>query len=210
MTVTPQARARRSQRERVEESARRLLDAAVELIGEKGFERTTAVEIGLRAGFSRNMVRDRYGNKDALLDALLERELGERLLPALGHRPEPTGLAQVLGQLDDLKIAAAAAPGSLRAILMLTFEAPGHAESVRAWYARTITHVREAMLEQLRRGQVDGSVRPDLDVEREAEDFISHALGLFFRWTMFPDKIDLAGEIEAWRSRLQDAFAASA
>src|SRR4051812_16911109 len=62
---------RRSQRERVEESSRRLAEAAIELIAEKGFANTTAQEIGIRAGYSRAMVHERYGSKEALLETIL-------------------------------------------------------------------------------------------------------------------------------------------
>ncbi len=58
-----------TQPERVEQSARRLLTAAAELIVEKGWEATTAAEIGRRAGYSRAMVHARYGNKDGILAA---------------------------------------------------------------------------------------------------------------------------------------------
>ena len=75
--------ARRTQQERSAESAQRLLDAAIELIAEKGFDRTTAAEIGERAGYSRSMVRARYGSKDALLESIFGDELDRRLLPEL-------------------------------------------------------------------------------------------------------------------------------
>jgi AcrR family transcriptional regulator len=78
-----------SHEQRNADAHRRLMAAAIELIAEKGFERTTAAEIGERAGYSRNMVRDRYGSKDALLEALCEQGFGDRLLPAISrpHRP---------------------------------------------------------------------------------------------------------------------------
>ena len=60
-----------TQPERVELSNRRLLHAAAELIVEKGWEATTAAEIGRRAGYSRAMVHARYGSKDAILEAFL-------------------------------------------------------------------------------------------------------------------------------------------
>ncbi|KAA0080284.1 TetR/AcrR family transcriptional regulator [Mycolicibacterium sp. P9-64] len=62
---------RRSQRERVEESSRRLAEAAIELIAEKGFSNTTAQEIGIRAGYSRAMVRERFGSKEADANSVL-------------------------------------------------------------------------------------------------------------------------------------------
>ena len=62
-----------TQPQRVEQSSRRLLQAAAELIVEKGWEATTAAEIGRRAGYSRAMVHARYGSKDAILEAIFSR-----------------------------------------------------------------------------------------------------------------------------------------
>src|ERR1700745_982557 len=78
-------RARRTQQERSAESARRLLDAAIELIAEKGFERTTVAEIGERAGYSRSMVRARYGSKEALLESIFGSQLDRRVVPKNAH-----------------------------------------------------------------------------------------------------------------------------
>ena len=61
-----------TQPERVELSTRKLVAAAAELIVEKGWEATTAAEIGRRAGYSRAMVHARFGAKDVLLIALLD------------------------------------------------------------------------------------------------------------------------------------------
>ena len=70
---------RRTQRERVGESSRRLAEAAIALIAEKGYAATTAQEIGLRAGYSRDMVRVRFGTKEALLDTILTAQYESRL-----------------------------------------------------------------------------------------------------------------------------------
>ena len=64
-------------------SGRRLLEALIGLVAEKGYEATSAAEIGLRAGFSRAMVHARYGNKDALLDDLMRTEYWDRLAPGI-------------------------------------------------------------------------------------------------------------------------------
>ncbi|WP_347338882.1 helix-turn-helix domain-containing protein [Mycolicibacterium sp. P9-64] len=55
----------------MEESSRRLAEAAIELIAEKGFSNTTAQEIGIRAGYSRAMVRERFGSKEADANSVL-------------------------------------------------------------------------------------------------------------------------------------------
>jgi AcrR family transcriptional regulator len=192
---------RRTQEQRVAESTRRLVDAALELIAEKGFERTTAAEIGERAGFSRNMVRDRYGTKEALLQALFETEFASRLLPAIRQQRGTDGLGKVLGQLDDLLEAVESEPEMFRAMIVLSFEAPGPLAAIRPWYEQLIKQFQAEMVDHLRVGQRDGSVRDGLDVEREAEVYVSYGIGLCFRWVTF-EQFDFAAEIAAWRERL--------
>jgi len=196
---------RRTQAERVAESSGRLIEAALELIAEKGFERTTAAEIGERAGYSRNMVRDRYGSKEALLEALLEHEMADRLLPAIRRERTGSGLDLVLGQVDDLLYSVETEPEIMKAILVLSFEAPGPIASIRDWYEALIARFQAEMVEHLAEGQRDGSVRVDLDLEREAEIYVSYGIGLCFRYVTFRE-FDFPAEIRAWRDRLQAAY----
>lgn len=194
---------------RAEESTARLLRAAVELFAEKGYEDTTAVEIGVRAGYSRNMVRDRYGTKEALLEALIEHEFGDRLLPELRQERSGAGLDRVLGHLDDLRAAVVNAPDSMRAVIRLVFGTPATAELVRPLHDRLMDGFEAEMVEHLRMGEADGSVRPGLDHVREAEIYVSYGIGLCFRWVLQPDEYDFVAEIDAWRDRLERAYAAS-
>jgi AcrR family transcriptional regulator len=183
--------------------------ATMALIAEQGFERTTAAEIGERAGYNRNMVRDRYGSKDALLEALCEQEFGDRLLPPASRDRRGTGLELVLGQLDDLIRAVREAPEEFRAIVVLAFEAPGPIASLRGWWAAMIERYEATMIEHLQTGQADGSIRPDLDVEREAEIFVSYGAGLCYRLGLLRREFDFAGELAAWRDRLAAQYSAA-
>lgn len=56
-----------------DESRQRLLDAAEELFFEKGFDATTVVEIGKRAGISHGSIPWHFGNKSGLLYAVAMR-----------------------------------------------------------------------------------------------------------------------------------------
>jgi AcrR family transcriptional regulator len=184
------------------------MHAAMQLIAEKGFKRTTAAEIGERAGFSRNMVRDRYGSKDGLLESLCREEFGERLLPASRGERTGNGLSLVLGQLDDLLLAAQTSPESLRAVIVIALEAPGQISTLRGWWAEMITRYEDEMVEHLNVGQRDHSVHPDLDPQTEAEIFVSYGAGLCFRWVLEPDTFDFTAEVRAWRDRLEKSYAA--
>src|SRR6516165_10800072 len=108
--VTAAAKRRpRTNRERVEESTFALIASAIQLFATQGYERTTAAEIGINAGFSRNMVRDRYGSKEALLQSVFN-TFAELLLPTVRRERGGTGLDRVLGQVDDLLDAAEREP----------------------------------------------------------------------------------------------------
>src|SRR6201982_549005 len=84
----------RTNQERVEESTLALIASAIELFARQGYERTTAAEIGINAGFSRNMVRDRYASKEALLQSVFD-TFAELLLPAVRRERGGTGLDRV-------------------------------------------------------------------------------------------------------------------
>jgi AcrR family transcriptional regulator len=197
----------RTNQERVEESTLALVASAIELFARQGYERTTAAEIGINAGFSRNMVRDRYGSKEALLQSVFETFAG-LLLPATRRERGGTGLDRVLGQLDDLLDAVEREPETIRAMIVLTFETPAALQSFAGWFDRLIADYEAELADHLGAGQADGSVSSDLDAAREAEVFVSYAIGLCFRSALRREGYDFVGEIKAWRARLAQRFAA--
>jgi len=68
----------------------RILDAAADLIGERGFDRVTIDDIAQRAGVAKGTVFHRFGNRAGLAVALLyERE--RRLQDSLLTGPPPLG-----------------------------------------------------------------------------------------------------------------------
>jgi AcrR family transcriptional regulator len=210
METATSRRRPRTNPERVAESSLRLVRAAVELIAEKGFERTTAAEIGERAGYSRNMVRDRYGSKEALLESLLDEELGRRLLPDLRRERTGSGLELVLGHLDDLLDAVQGEPEIMRAILVLSFEGPGPAPAVRPRMIQIISGFEREMAGQIEAGRADGSIRANAEASYEAEHYVSYGIGLCYRWVLDPDGFDFPAAIGQWRGRLENSLAAGA
>jgi AcrR family transcriptional regulator len=189
-----------TQPQRVELSARRLVEAAAELITEKGWEATTAAEIGRRAGYSRAMVHARYGGKDAILDAFFEHGYVERLLPAL--KPGATGMENAVAHFGRIQDLYAQDPDFLRAMFVMTFEAVKTTSPVRArlqtWFERGV----EAVDVGLRAGIADGSVRPDVDIERAVNDISASAFGIAFHWIVLSERYDLSCELDYARARI--------
>jgi AcrR family transcriptional regulator len=196
-----------TQSERSAESSQRLLASAIALIAEKGFERTTATEIGERAGYSRAMVRARYGTKVALLESLLHSEFEPMFFGT--QISADNGLDRVLGQLDHLAAQAGEQPELLTAFFTLCFETVGPVQGLSAWMRGWLAQYRATTAAAFVEGQRDGSIRPELDVDVETRRIITYGLGLAFRWTLEPDHVDFVAELIDWRDSLRSQYANS-
>lgn len=192
---------RRSQRERVEESSRRLAEAAIELIAEKGFSNTTAQEIGIRAGYSRAMVRERFGSKEALLEVVLvdyERRID------VAPEPGMSGLQRILAPILALRAFAADDPRLLRAVLSLNFEALHDHDVLRARIQSWLVHLEAAIRQAVIAGQADGSVAPEWDPQEVGAELIATGIGYAYAWILSPDTMDFDGVLTRWHDRVAE------
>lgn len=197
---------RRTQRERVEESTLRLLPAAVELFAEQGYDRTTAAQIGERAGYSRAMVRRRYGSKEGLLQVLFDTELRPRVVPQAD--PDATGLQRVLQQVDRLIEFVENDETIARAFFVLCFEAGAQRLSLGPSFKQWFDECEADITRSLQLGRRDGTTRANLDADHEAQQFVSQCLGLAFRWIIDRDGYQYLAEMRSWRAALARRYAA--
>jgi AcrR family transcriptional regulator len=196
--------ARRTQLQRVEESTTRLIQAAAELIAEGGYEAASAAEIGRRAGYSRSMVRARFGSKEQLIDAVVTSAYEGPLTVAL---PESaTGLERVLARLDMMATLIDETPELLRTIFAVEFQAAGSSSRMSAKVADWVTRLRADTLAAVLAGQADGSIRPDLDPEPTAHAIVVEGIGSAFLWTVDPTE-DFRTRITQWRQRTHELLA---
>ncbi|BBX05984.1 TetR/AcrR family transcriptional regulator [Mycolicibacterium aichiense] len=188
-----------TQPERVETSRRRLMEAAAELIVEKGWEATTAAEIGRRAGYSRTMVHARFGGKEAILEDFLQEYVG-RLNPDLV--PYPTGMDQVLAHIDRIRDLYAVDRDVLRAMFVSTFEAMKTTSPLRERVQKQLIAGVANVADGLRKGQRDKSVRTGIDLDRAVSDITAAFFGLAFQWVALPSGFDLDAELAHARERI--------
>jgi AcrR family transcriptional regulator len=196
---------RRTQQERVEDSTRRLLDAAVELINEQGYEQTTAAEIGERAGMSYAMVRVRFGSREALLERLLEEKFDVRLMPPPS---DVVGLDLVERWVEHMVGQMAANDPVPRALLVLVCEGARPRSTLRTWSQEWIARCQAVTAQALRDGQRAGTVRADIDPDAEAELFMSCVAGCGFRFGVDGDAAEYCRVLRAVLDRLIAAVAA--
>jgi len=201
------SRPRRTQAERLELSGRRLLAAAAELIAEKGWEATTAAEIGRRAGYSRAMVHARYGSKDALLDTLFHSEYEERLNPPVDAGA--SGLQRVLAPLIRIGELYDEDPDFLESMFVLSFEAVKRSSALRPRMSAWMDQISGAVEQGLLVGIEDGSVRRDIDVPAAVSDIVGVGVGVAYGWIVLPGRFDLPVELARTRARITREYGAA-
>lgn len=196
--ICPVPQPRRTQQERVEESTRRLFQAAAELIAQGGYDAATAAEIGRRAGYSRAMVRARFGSKEQLVDAVIRSAYEGPLTVPL---PESaTGMEHVLARIDTMGRLVDENPALLRMLFAVEFQAAGKGSGMADRAASWVSRLRSDTLEALRKGQRDGSISSELDAEATAHAIVVEGVGSAFLWTVDPAE-DFRRRIDQWRAR---------
>jgi AcrR family transcriptional regulator len=180
-----------SQRERSERSTRALLDAAGEVIADVGYENMTLAAVGERAGYSRGLVTARFGSKENLLRALVERMTAgwthRNVLPRTAGRP---GLDGVVTLLDAIRAQAQEDPRALRVLYALMFEALGPNPDLRAHFVEFHHIFRNDIARMLRKGIRDGSIRRDVDPAAESVCIVGGLRGVAYQWALDPEAFD--------------------
>jgi AcrR family transcriptional regulator len=173
-------------------STKRLLQAAVDSIAERGYERSTLVEIGERAGYSRGMVTGRFGSKENLLWHLLERHFvqwsEDTLNPDLDKLPAPQALEHVL---DRTRQNVRDVPTHMRALYSILFESLVLVPEVRNRVADIHRRHRERVQEIIQRGIDEGSIVSTVVPDALAAVWVGAFRGIAFQWLLDPEEFDL-------------------
>lgn len=198
---------RRTQKDRVDESARRLTAAAVELINEKGYVQTTAKDIGLRAGYSRAMVAERFGSREALLEALLNDY--ERRIAIAAVAADANGLEKAMAPVKGLQQLVTDDPSFARAMFVVSFEAMHDTGELRGRIQQLLDRLRNAIAEGIRAGLIDGSVT-DTDADEFSREALTSGVGYAYWSIMMPEQIDFPATVSRWRQWVETSLSPDA
>lgn len=145
-------------------SRERILEAAIDVVGEQGFRSTTLDSVCRRAGVRKTSVYWHFGSRDGLFAALIERVAGEWTAAieqrALAAGPEP--LDQLDQSLAAMREFLETKPHLLRLLLTLTFEPVRVSATTRAALRRASSLAESAITGGIQRGVAE--VLPDLDL----------------------------------------------
>lgn len=169
-------------------STGRLLRAATELIAERGYERTTLAAVGARAGYSHGLVTRRFGSKDGLLAALLQKMIADwherEIAPFLA---EASGFAAIRVLIDGIRNSVRRDPNAMRALYTLMFEAlKPEPALLNQRMSQIHQSQRRRLAEAMTRGIAAGTVPEDTDPEAVARLVVASLRGAAYQWLLDP------------------------
>ncbi|MGE6696556.1 TetR/AcrR family transcriptional regulator [Hyphomonas sp. NPDC076900] len=174
------------QHERRQQSSDKLINACLELASEQGVSALTFDNIGLRAGYSRNLAFQKFGSKGGLLEAVIN-----HLHEVMSERRRRQDLDSLPG-LDalllycDVHIAALDKTSEMKAYFILMSEAIAAMSDMREKFVGS--HLRSAteLMRIIRLGREDGSIRKDVNVEMAARLIGTQLIGISSQYLIEP------------------------
>jgi AcrR family transcriptional regulator len=181
---------RLTQVERKEISDAKMLEAAVELIVERGTGQATLKDVGEKAGYSRGLAGYRFGNKEGLFDFVL-RSVGDEWLAELTLvTKNKTGYDAIAAALDAHIQFCEDAPKHVEAFYRLWFEALTPESQLKSVILGIHKRRRADVIRWIEQGVEEGSVAAMIDVELVADHFTASVSGIVYHWMSDPDNLD--------------------
>ncbi len=153
-----------------------LLDTALDLFLEHGFERTSIDAITAAAGMAKRTVYARYGDKLTLFKAAIRRAIDEWIVPVEALRAiETDDLEETLQRVGQLLVTNILSPGGLR-LLRLTNAEANHVADIGAYNVRLGTEPTLGYLKDLFERRLPGCARSS-EAADAAEAFLHLVVG---------------------------------
>lgn len=195
----------RTHAERRLEAETKIVQAAFEIVAQRGVDQLTLAEAGEKAGYSRALPAHYFENREALLAAVAEhavknyrKRLSERNLADDGVQ---SLLATIAFYIDDSR----GWPKKLRAfheIMNASLRWPSIAEVV----ARLNREWTDRISAQIRAAQRQGDIRTDIDPVAEAVAISGAMRGIMAQWLIAPKGIDLDAVRDAYIAGLRRSW----
>lgn len=190
-TSDDNGKGRRTQAERTALSDGRMFIAAIELINERGTQKTTLKDIGERAGYSRGLAHSRFGSKEGFMDQLFTRFDGRWKVHLGGYVKGKTGIAAIKAAALSLRDFLAEESDYMRAMYVLWYESLGHESTMREKLADHHRVYREDATRWIQDGIDSGEIDPDIDAEQFAVQYCAFVFGVVYQWLVNADAVDL-------------------
>lgn len=174
------------QHERRKQSTDKLINAYLELAAEQGVSALTFDNIGLRAGYSRNLAFQKFGSKGGLLTAVIN-HLHE-LMSERRKKQDLDSLTGLEGLLlyCDVHIAALDKSADMKAYFILMSEAIADMSEMSEQFVASHKRSATELMRLIRLGREDGSIRKDVTVDMAAQLIGTQLIGISAQYLIEP------------------------
>ena len=208
MSTDPQSAQSLTQAERTAISDKAMVEAAIELILERGTDKTTLAAIGEKAGYSRGLATYRFGSKAGLFDEVCK-SISRRWLDYLKEGVgDHVGIDAMCSALDAFFRFVSDSPRDARVLQILYCGAA----SPKSEYRQTSINIHQRQQDDvaawIRAGQDDGSIRADVYPESIAAQYIAYISGMTYLWVINPNSLDFAKANEDMKAHLRVSLSA--
>jgi AcrR family transcriptional regulator len=158
------------------------MDAAIELIVKVGINGTTLQAVGELAGYSRGLATHRFGSKAGLFGKVLQEasvDWLDRVQVAVGER---VGVDALMAATDAAEVFIRERPEEVRAMYLLWFLSIDPSADYKSNIAIVHKAQRRDVAQWVKAGQTAGTVDPDLDPMRVAEQYAASMAGIIYQW----------------------------
>jgi AcrR family transcriptional regulator len=189
----------RSRRPGGEVRRQRILDAAVELFGSKGYRGTGLAALAQRVDMTATGLLYYFGTKERLLqEVVAERDRVDAL---------PVGEALTFDSLRSLGRHNVETALLTRLYVVLGAESLDEGGPLHGFFVQRYEMGRALVRSIIEAGIADGSVRTDVHVDGVAAEFIAVVMGLEIQWLTDPERVDLPGGVAGYVDRLERQLA---
>lgn len=191
-----EAKTRRGPYAQGRQSRELILEAALEVIGRKGYSATSLREIAAEVGLTQAGLLHHFGSRENLLTEVLRRRDEVNVRDLADTSPEVPLLIRVVRRNEQV-------PGLVHLYVSLAAAAADPEHPAREFFRKRNATLQQRVAAEIRERQEAGEIEQRIDAEHLARIFISLSDGLQAQWLIDPS-IDLAHTLELlWESLIR-------
>lgn len=168
-----------------------ILEAALDLFAQKGYDRTSVREIARTAGLSQAGLLHHFSTKEELFLEVLRRRDDRGTDP--GQPAHTHSVDHLIGAVDRN----ANEPGLVRLFVAMSAESAEDDSEARAFFAERYEWLLDQIAADVRAHQASGAIASDLDADDAASLLVAAADGLQIQWLLNPDRVDMPARIRS-------------
>lgn len=168
-----------------------ILQIALDLFAQKGYDRVSVREIARESGLSQAGLLHHFSTKEELFLEVLRRR-DDRDGDPVGHR-HTHSVEHLIGAVEHN----ASEPGLVRLFVSMSAESTDESSLAREFFVNRYRWLRDEVATDIRKLQLSGQASETLDPEAVASILIAAADGLQLQWLLEKDTVEMGALMTA-------------